>query len=125
MQMPPAVKYCMPKVPSVTDRAFAFRLTGTQRISKGRTSQSCLFLLEKYDIKSAKNIENALKDLLGGTIQEIHESEMNAHLRYQEYERSDNPDSCSGIKTRRCGQTSAKLKLKFHRIVTAHLSPRV
>ena len=45
-------------------------------------------LLEEYDIKSAKDIEDALKDLLGGTIQEMLESEMDEHLGYQEYERS-------------------------------------
>ena len=33
-------------------------------------------LLEEYDIKSAKDIEDALKDLLGGTIQEMLESEI-------------------------------------------------
>ena len=44
-------------------------------------------LLEEYDIKSAKDIEDALKDLLGGTIQEMLESEMDEHLGYQEYER--------------------------------------
>lgn len=49
-------------------------------------------LLEEYDIKSAKDIEDALKDLLGGTIQEMLESEMDEHLGYQEYERSSNPD---------------------------------
>ena len=49
-------------------------------------------LLEEYDIKSAKDIEDALKDHLGGTIQEMLESEMDEHLGYQEYERSDNPD---------------------------------
>jgi hypothetical protein len=37
-------------------------------------------LLEEYDIKSAKDIEDALKDLLGGTIQEMLESEMDEHL---------------------------------------------
>ena len=47
-------------------------------------------LLEEYDIKSAKDIEDALKDLLGGTIQEMLESEMDEHLGYQEYERSSN-----------------------------------
>ena len=36
-------------------------------------------LLEEYDIKSAKDIEDALKDLLGGTIQEMLESEMDEH----------------------------------------------
>ena len=55
-------------------------------------------LLEEYDIKTAKDIEEALKDLLGGTIQEMLESEMDEHLGYQEYERSDNPDYRNGKK---------------------------
>ena len=50
-------------------------------------------LLEEYDIKSAKDIEDALKDLLGGTIQEMLESEMDEHLGYQEYERSSTLDA--------------------------------
>ena len=57
-------------------------------------------LLEEYDIKSAKDIEDALKDLLGGTIQEMLESEMDEHLGYQEYERSSNPDYRNGRKTK-------------------------
>ena len=52
----------------------------------------CQVLLTISDIKSAKDIEDALKDLLGGAIQEMLESEMDEHLGYQEYERSSNPD---------------------------------
>lgn len=37
-------------------------------------------LLQEYDIKTAKDIEDALKDLLGGTIQEMLEAEMDEHL---------------------------------------------
>lgn len=58
-------------------------------------------LLEEYDIHSAKNIEDALKDLLGGTIQEMLESEMDEHLGYNVYERSDNPDYRNGKKTKK------------------------
>ena len=58
-------------------------------------------LLEEYDIKSAKDIEDALKDLLGGTIQEMLESEMDEYLGYQEYERSSNPDYRNGRKTKK------------------------
>ena len=67
-------------------------------------------LLEEYDIKSAKDIEDALKDLLGGTIQEMLESEMDEHLGYQEYERSSNPDYRNGRKPRKFAETSEKLK---------------
>ena len=33
-------------------------------------------LLQEYDIQSAEDIQNALKDLLGGTIKEMMETEM-------------------------------------------------
>jgi putative transposase len=39
-------------------------------------------LLQEYDIKSAEDIQEALKDLLGGTIQSMLEAEMDDHLGY-------------------------------------------
>ena len=47
-------------------------------------------LLEEYDIQSAEDIQDALKDLLGGTIKEMMEAEMDDHLGYEKSERSDN-----------------------------------
>ena len=58
-------------------------------------------LLEEYDIRSAKDIEDALKDLLGGTIQEMLEAELDEHLGYQEYERSDSSNYRNGKKTKK------------------------
>lgn len=58
-------------------------------------------LLQEYDIQSAKDIEDALKDLLGGTIKEMLEAEMAEHLGYGAYERSDNPDYRNGKKTKK------------------------
>lgn len=49
-------------------------------------------LIQEYDIKTAADIQEALKDLLGGTIQEMMEAELDEHLGYEEYERSNNPD---------------------------------
>lgn len=37
-------------------------------------------LLDEYDIQSAEDIQEALKDLLGGTIKEMMEAEMDDHL---------------------------------------------
>ena len=45
-------------------------------------------LINEYDIKSAEDIQDALKDLLGGTIQEMLEAEMTQHLGYDPYEHS-------------------------------------
>ena len=47
-------------------------------------------LLEEYDIETAEDIQDALKDLLGGTIKEMMEAEMDEHLGYEKSERSDN-----------------------------------
>ena len=40
-------------------------------------------LLQEYDIRTAKDIEYALKDLPDGTIQEMLEAEMDEHLGVQ------------------------------------------
>lgn len=53
-------------------------------------------LLQEYDIQSAEDIQDALKDLLSGTIQVMLESEMNEHLGYDKYERSEQPNYRNG-----------------------------
>ena len=37
-------------------------------------------LLQEYDIETAEDIQDALKDLLGGTFKEMMEAEMDDHL---------------------------------------------
>ena len=58
-------------------------------------------LLKEYDIRSARDIEDALKDRLGGTIQEMLEAELDEHLGYSSYERSDNSNYHNGRKTKK------------------------
>ena len=55
-------------------------------------------LLEEYDIETAEDIQDALKDLLGGTIKEMMGAEMDDHLGYEKCERSDNDDYRNGYK---------------------------
>ena len=55
-------------------------------------------LLEAYDVKTADDVQDALKDLLGGTIEEMLQAEMSDHLGYKEYERSENGNSRNGNK---------------------------
>lgn len=55
-------------------------------------------LIEEYDIETADDIQDALKDLLGGTIKSMMESEMDEHLGYENYERSDNDNYRNGTK---------------------------
>ena len=54
---------------------------------------------KKYDFESAQDIQDALKDLLGGTIKELMEAEMDEHLGYSKSERSDSDDYRNGYNT--------------------------
>ncbi len=58
-------------------------------------------LLQEYDIETAEDIQDALKDLLGGTIKEMMEAEMDDHLGYQKSEQSDSDDYHNGYKSKR------------------------
>ncbi len=55
-------------------------------------------LIDEYDIETADDIQEALKDLLGGTIKSMMETEMDDHLGYESYERSDNDNYRNGTK---------------------------
>ena len=55
-------------------------------------------LLKEYDIQSAKDIQAALKDLLGGTIQSMLEAELDEHLGYEKYEHAFSGNSRNGSK---------------------------
>ena len=57
-------------------------------------------LLQEYNIQSAEDIQDALKDLLSGTIQDMLETEMDDHLGYDRYERSGEPNYRNGMKSK-------------------------
>lgn len=82
-------------------------------------------LLQEYDIKTAKEIEDALKDLLGGTIQEMLESEMDEHLGYHEYERSDNPDYRNGKKTKKIRENFGETEIEVPQDRDGTFEPKV
>ena len=50
-------------------------------------------LIDEYDIQTADDIQAALRDLLGGTIKSMMEAEMDEHLGYGNYERSENREA--------------------------------
>ena len=72
-------------------------------------------LLEEYDIQSAEDIQDALKDLLGGTIKEMMEAEMDDHLGYEKSERSDSDDSRNGYKRKRVNSRYGSMEIEVHK----------
>lgn len=55
-------------------------------------------LMDEYEIKTAEDIQDALKDLLGGTIRSMMESEMTDHLGYPKSARSYSENCRNGSK---------------------------
>ncbi|ABN53120.1 transposase mutator type [Acetivibrio thermocellus ATCC 27405] len=62
-------------------------------------------LISEYNITSAKDLQEALKDLLGDTIQNMLEAELDEHLGYEKYESTEEAKS-----NYRNGYTSKTLK---------------
>lgn len=82
-------------------------------------------LLEEYEIKTAKDIEDALKDLLGGTIQEMLEYEMDEHLGYRDHERSDNPDSRNGKKSKKIRSSFGETEIEVPQDRESTFEPKI
>jgi len=82
-------------------------------------------LLEEYDIQSAEDIQDALKDLLGGTIKEMMEAEMDDHLGYEKSERSDNDDYRNGYKTKQVNSRYGSMKIEVPQDRKSTFEPQV
>ena len=72
-------------------------------------------LLEEYDIQTAEDIQDALKDLLGGTIKEMMEAEMDGHLGYGKSERSDSDDYRNSYKRKRVNSRYGSMEIEVPR----------
>ncbi|CAG9701677.1 transposase [Clostridium neonatale] len=55
-------------------------------------------LIQEYDIHTAEDIQDALKDLLGGTIESMLTAELDNHLGYDPYECTDSTNAGNGKK---------------------------
>lgn len=82
-------------------------------------------LLEEYDIETAKDIQDALKDLLGGTIKEMMEAEMDEHLGYEKSERSDNEDYRNGYKTKQVNSSYGSMEIQVPQDRQSSFQPQV
>lgn len=82
-------------------------------------------LLQEYDIETAEDIQDALKDLLGGTIKEMMEAEMDDHLGYGKSERSDSDDYRNGYKTKRVNSSYGSMEIDVPQDRKSTFNPRV
>lgn len=82
-------------------------------------------LLEEYDIQTAEDIQDALKDLLGGTIKEMMEAEMNDHLGYEKSKRSDSDDYRNGYKPKRVNSSYGTMEIEVPQDRKSTFEPKV
>ena len=82
-------------------------------------------LLQEYDIQSAEDIQEALKDLLGGTIKEMMEAEMDEHLGYQKSQRSDSDDYRNGYKSKRVNSSYGTMDIQVPQDRKSTFEPQV
>ena len=82
-------------------------------------------LIEEYGIQTAADVQEALKDLLGGTIQEMMEAELDNHLGYKSYERSDNPDYRNGTKSKTLRSTVGEIPIAVPKDRDGDFEPKV
>ena len=82
-------------------------------------------LFQEYDIESANDIQDALKDLLGGTIKEMMETEMKEHLGYSKSERSDSENARNGYKPKTLNSSFGNFEIDVPQDRQASFEPRV
>lgn len=68
-------------------------------------------LLEEYDIQTVEDIQDALKDFLGGTIKEMMEADLADYLGYEKSERSDNGDYRNGYKRKQVNSSYGSMEI--------------
>lgn len=82
-------------------------------------------LLQEYEIETAEDIQDALKDLLGGTIKEMMEAEMDEHLGYGKSQRSDSDDARNGYKTKQVNSSYGSMQIHVPQDRKSSFEPQV
>jgi len=82
-------------------------------------------LLNEYDIQTADDIQEALKDLLGGTIESMLEAEIDNHLGYEAYERSNNSNARNGRKPKTVRSKYGEMEIEVPQDRESSFEPQI
>ena len=84
-------------------------------------------LMEEYDIASLADIQNALRDLLGGTIKGMLEAELDEELGYEKHEQTETPKTNyrNGYKPKTLQSTMGEIEIDVPRDRNATFTPKV
>ena len=84
-------------------------------------------LLEHYQHKDAQDVQNMLKDLLGETLQDMLESEMDEHLGYSKYDyrNKETEDSRNGYSAKTVTSSMGPIELDITRDRNGEFEPQI
>ena len=82
-------------------------------------------LIEMYDIKTAADIQEALKDLLGGTIQSMLEAELDEQVEEREEADPEYHDSRNGYKTKTLRSSMGEIPIQVPQDRNSDFEPQV
>ena len=82
-------------------------------------------LFQEYDIESASDLQDVLKDLLGGTIKEMIETEMDSHLGYEKSKRSDSENARNGYKSKTLNNSYGRFRIEVPQDQQSSFEPQV
>lgn len=84
-------------------------------------------LIEEYDVKTTKDVQEMLKDLFAGTIQEMLEAELEDHLGYERYDNKNKGTSNArnGYRSKKVKSDFGEVKLSIPRDRDGDFKPRV
>ena len=94
------------------------------QMTEGKRNIIQMFLQE-YEIESAQDIQDALKDLLGGTIKEMMEAETDEHLGYSKSERSDSEDYRNCYNPKRVNSSYGSMEIQVPQDRKSTFEPQV
>lgn len=84
-----------------------------------------LNLIEMYDIKTAADLQDALKDLLGGTIQTMLEQEINEQIKAKEEADPEYNDSRNGFKDKTLRSSMGEIPIRVPQDRNSDFEPKV
>lgn len=95
-----------------------------ERLTEGKKN-IIASLIEEYDIKTAEDIQDALKDLLGGTIESTLKTELDNHLGYDPYERTENLNSRNGNKFKKLRSKYGEIEVNVPQDRKSSFKPKI
>ena len=82
-------------------------------------------LIKEYGVTDLGDIQSALKDLLGGTIEEMLKEEIKDHLGYEKYEREEKDNYRNGYKTKKLQSNYGDIEIEVPQDRNSTFEPKI